>query len=158
MVPSTPSGGPAQIVLRADSGIFLMSGGGAAEYIPSRLINTTSGAYLSAAGVWTNACDEQRKENFSAIDGTAILEKLSALDISEWNYVVEDDSVRHVGPTAQGFRRAFELGDSDKAIATVDTDGIALAAIKALNEKVERLSEENKRLRKALDRLSNEHK
>ena len=38
---------------------------------------------------------------------------------------------------AQDFRAAFGLGASPTAIATVDADGVALAAIQGLNEKVE---------------------
>lgn len=38
---------------------------------------------------------------------------------------------------AQDFRAAFDLGDDDKHIATVDADGVALAAIQGLNQKVE---------------------
>jgi DNA-binding transcriptional MerR regulator len=38
---------------------------------------------------------------------------------------------------AQDFHAAFGLGTDDKHIATVDADGVALAAIQGLNEKVE---------------------
>ena len=41
-----------------------------------------------------------------------------------------------MGPVAQDFRSAFELGDSDKTIATTDKAGVTLAAIKALNSKL----------------------
>jgi DNA-binding transcriptional MerR regulator len=49
--------------------------------------------------------------------------------------------VRHLGPTAQDFHAAFHLGESERTIATVDADGVALAAIQGLNEKVEAGSE-----------------
>ena len=42
-----------------------------------------------------------------------------------------------MGPVAQDFRSAFQLGDSDKTIATTDKVGVSLAAIKALNAKLE---------------------
>jgi transposase len=38
---------------------------------------------------------------------------------------------------AQDFHAAFNLGDDDKYIATVDADGVALAAIQGLNQKLE---------------------
>jgi hypothetical protein len=38
---------------------------------------------------------------------------------------------------AQDFHAAFGVGTDDKHIATVDADGVALAAIQGLNEKVE---------------------
>jgi len=45
--------------------------------------------------------------------------------------------VRHLGPTAQDFHAAFGLGESERTIATVDADGVALAAIQGLNQKLE---------------------
>jgi hypothetical protein len=43
---------------------------------------------------------------------------------------------------AQDFKTAFGLADSDTGIATVDADGIALAAIQGLNQQQLKLSEE----------------
>ncbi len=40
---------------------------------------------------------------------------------------------------APDFRAAFGLGVSDKLIDTVDTDGVALAAIQGLNAEMEEL-------------------
>ena len=55
---------------------------------------------------------------------------------------------------AQDFHAAFGLGTDERHIATVDADGVALAAIQGLNEKLEaevkakdaRISELEKRL------------
>jgi len=44
--------------------------------------------------------------------------------------------VRHLGPVAQDFRAAFGLGRNDTTITTVDADGVALAAIQGLNQKL----------------------
>jgi len=38
---------------------------------------------------------------------------------------------------AEDFQAAFGLGSDDQHIATVDADGVALAAIQGLNEKLE---------------------
>jgi molecular chaperone GrpE (heat shock protein) len=45
----------------------------------------------------------------------------------------------------QDFHAAFGLGTDDKHIATVDADGVALAAIQALNQKVEEQRQELRR-------------
>src|SRR5262249_36112120 len=96
----------------------------------------------------TLACDMNVKDNFSSIDTRAVLEKLAGMPIREWNYKIDPTSVRHVGPTSQDFREAFELnGDDESNIASVDAQGIALAAIKGLNEK---LNAENTQLRRSL--------
>ena len=39
-----------------------------------------------------------------------------------------------MGPAAQEFRAASGLGEDDKHIATVDADGVALAAIQAVHK------------------------
>ena len=58
---------------------------------------------------------------------------------------------------AQDFRAAFGLGTDDKHIATVDADGVALAAIQGLNQKLEAqnraLETENASVRVRLERL-----
>jgi hypothetical protein len=51
---------------------------------------------------------------------------------------------------AQDFHAAFGLGDSDKSITTIDAGGVALAAIKGLNEKLE---EENAALKRRIAAL-----
>jgi len=43
-------------------------------------------------------------------------------------------SVRHIGPTVQDFHAAFNFGEDDHHIATVDEGGVALAAIQGLTE------------------------
>ena len=41
-----------------------------------------------------------------------------------------------MGPMAQDFYRAFGLGDTDKAINSIDSSGVAFAAIQGLNQKL----------------------
>jgi hypothetical protein len=85
-----------------------------------------------------NGSDRNSKEAFTAINPRAVLEKVSALPITEWKYKVEADGTEHIGPMAQDFHAAFGLnGADDKHIATVDEEGVALAAIQGLNQKVE---------------------
>ena len=125
--------------------------------IPATIV-TWSGAYLSDSGMWVSVSDRSRKENFMPIDAGAILEKLAALPIDSWNYTNDTGSVRHVGPVAQDFHAAFGLnGSDDLHIADLDEGGVALAAIKGLNQKVESenatLRAENASLKTRLERL-----
>jgi hypothetical protein len=64
-----------------------------------------------------------------------VLERVASLPISSWNFKT-DETTRHIGPMAQDFYAAFNVGTDDKHIATVDEDGVALAAIQGLNEKL----------------------
>ncbi len=80
--------------------------------------------------------DRQAKEEFTPVNGREILAKVAALPISQWQYKTQSD-VRHIGPMAQDFHAAFSVGRDDKHITSVDADGVALAAIQGLNEKVD---------------------
>ena len=110
-----------------------------------------SGAYVSAGGVWTNASDRNVKENFVAVTPAAILEKIDALPLLEWNYKNEDPSVRHIGPVAQDFYAIFGVGNSSTSISTIDPSGVALAGIQALDAKGERQDGQLAELQKRLD-------
>jgi hypothetical protein len=78
----------------------------------------------------------EAKQGFAPVDAAAILAKVAALPLSTWAYT-NAPTVRHLGPVAQDFHAAFALGDDDQHIATVDADGVALAAIQGLNAKLE---------------------
>ena len=60
-----------------------------------------------------------------------------------WRYKTQSDhSIRHIGPMAQDFYAAFDVGGDEKHIATVDADGVALAAIQGLYEIVQENQQE----------------
>ncbi len=119
-------------------------------------IEHSSGAHLTPGGVWTNASDENLKENFQPVNGAALLEKIDQLPISEWNYKTESDDVTHIGPTAQDFQKVFGVGENDKTISTIDPSGIALAAIKELNMQNQQLQAQSKELREQNEQLRRE--
>lgn len=106
-----------------------------------------NGAYLSASGTWTNVSDRNKKENFSAIDGGELLDKIMELSITRWNYK-DEGAATHIGPMAQDFHQLFGVGDDDKAISSVDPSGIALRAIQELIIQNKKLREELETLRK----------
>lgn len=119
---------------------------------------------ILATGTITPSSDRNLKKNFADVDSRAVLESVALLPIQQWTYQAEADSIRHVGPMAQDFRAAFGLGANDTTIATVDADGVALAAIQGLNGKVEaktqksevriqKLEAENIELRARLEKL-----
>jgi len=61
---------------------------------------------------------------------------VALLPITQWSYKADTDT-RHIGPMAQDFKAAFEVGADDKFIAAVDEEGVALAAIQGLNQKLD---------------------
>ena len=104
-----------------------------------RTITSDTGAFLSSSGSWTNASDKNKKENYEQVDHQETLRKLKELPVQKYNFIVEDDSIRRIGPFAQDFYTVFGLGDDDTVISPTDEIGVALSAIKGLLERVEEL-------------------
>ena len=92
-----------------------------------------NGAYLTSGGVWTNASDRNKKEHFQTLNDEELLQKISTLPITRWNYKGLPE--QHIGPVAQDFYRIFRVGTDDKTISTIDPSGIALAGIQGLYRK-----------------------
>ena len=124
-------------------------------------IYTNGNAYAIGsftAKSYITSSDRNLKERFISVDPLEVLHKVASLPITEWQY--KDESVtganpgRHIGPMAQDFRAAFALGDDDKHIAIVDEGGVALAAIKGLNQKLEEKNAEIEALRQSVAELS----
>ncbi len=111
---------------RATGGTVFVSG-------VDRFGNTISGVSLASGGSsWSSISDRNLKENFQDVDPHELLEELSRVPITTWNYKAQGKQVRHMGPMAQDFYAAFGVGENDRHITTVDSDGVALAAIQGL--------------------------
>ncbi|MFC1878598.1 tail fiber domain-containing protein [Chloroflexota bacterium] len=119
---------------------FAVRAGGGIRFVTSvdDTGNPLTGAILPpGSGAWSILSDRQAKANIEVVNGISILEKLSTLPLSTWNYSGQDDTVRHLGPMAQEFYAQFGFGESDRYISTVDADGVALASIQGLYQLVE---------------------
>jgi hypothetical protein len=97
--------------------------------------------------------DRKLKENLAPVDPQAVLEQVGELPLSTWNYISQEDEIRHIGPMAQDFYAAFGVGENDTTITAIDGDGVSLAAIQALYERVLALEAENADLTARLDDL-----
>jgi FtsZ-binding cell division protein ZapB len=100
------------------------------------------------------------------VDPDDVLDSFADPEVSTWEFTDTDDG-RHIGPMAGEFHDAFGLGDDDETIASVDADGVALAAIQGLTERVQQkddrideqaeqiddLEAENERLRERQEAL-----
>ena len=120
--------------------------------INTEILRLNESGNLILSGTCSCSSDFSRKEKITSINTRAILEKVSALPITEWQF--KGESTRHLGPMAQDFYAAFGLGADKTTIATVDADGIALAAIKALKEENDNLKERLARLEAVVSRMN----
>lgn len=97
----------------------------------------TVGVQLAAGGnAWSPASDRNLKQNFKPVDARAVLAKLVATPVTEWNLISQDPAIRHLGPMAQDFKAAFGVGEDDRHISTTDADGVAFAAIQGLYQEL----------------------
>jgi len=142
-----------QFRVRANGGVRLDVNNGAWMNVWSdvtgRLLDTSTGAFLSQGGMWTNASGREQKENVVPVDAQQVLLQVARLPIATWNYRAEDPSSRHMGPLAEDFA-VFGLGQDDQHIGTVDADGVSLAAIQGLyqlsQEQAARIAELEERI------------
>ncbi len=93
----------------------------------------TAGVVLAAGGgAWSSLSDRNAKHAFADVDRRQLLHTLADVPIQTWQYNSQPDGIRHIGPTAQDFHRAFGVGEDPTRISTVDADGVALAAVQGL--------------------------
>jgi hypothetical protein len=124
------------IVGGAPNEFLVRAAGGAAFYSHRDL---TMGVMLAPnGGGWSSVSDGRLKENFRDLPSEDVLAKIATMPIREWNYKSQSASIRHVGPIAQDFHAAFGLDENPLRINTIDADGIALAAIKALERRLDK--------------------
>jgi hypothetical protein len=139
----TGSTSDGQFMVRASGGVVIYSSSG-----------LNAGVSLAAgSGTWSSLSDRNAKDNFKTITPRQMLAKVAELPITQWSYKTEP-GVQHIGPMAQDFHAAFGLnGSDDRHIATVDEEGVALAAIQGLNQKLQDKDAEIQNLEKKLDEL-----
>src|ERR1019366_1388278 len=96
----------------------------------------TNGNTLIISAVAGGPSDRNLKTDFATINPAEVLSRLATLPMQSWRYTNELAQVRHIGPMAQDFMQTFRLGSDDKIIGYLDENGVALAAIQGLNQKL----------------------
>jgi len=179
--PTVFSPGSGTLTITNDGGIvpgFVASGGGATgharfrnalEIWPNTALtssgfldvrNTAGTATISLNGqsglatcvTLSQTSDRNAKEHFQPVSVQEVLAKVAALPVSRWNYK-QDSASEHIGPMAQDFYAAFNVGPDDRHITTVDEGGVALAAIQEAETQMEKLQAENAELKQQLNEL-----
>jgi trimeric autotransporter adhesin len=123
--------------------------------------NVTAGMYISPGGAsWNTFSDPSFKENIKVVNVQQILDNLATVPISNWNYSSQDASIRHIGPMASDFNSAFGVGEPDKNgqlkyINSIDSDGVALAAIQGLYQLNQEQANEIQALKAQLVQVNN---
>jgi len=97
----------------------------------------------SIVGIAGMLSDKNSKENIKKIDESEVLDKVSKLPVSNWEYKKDIEGVpagRHTGPMAQDWSRLFGDGSGkETTIPIVDAVGVTLASIKAIVKQLKEL-------------------
>jgi hypothetical protein len=142
-------------------GVAGSSTSGFAGFFQGKVKITEGGLEVAAGGCvgCSPPSDRHLKANFSAVNPRLILDRLATIPVQTWNYKSEPESVRHIGPMAQDFRAAFQLGTDEKTLNTVDAQGVTMAAIQGLYQqnqeltrRVEQLQSQVTELRRAVNK------
>jgi len=140
--------------------VVFQAGGGMKVYTDSDLSQNVGAELPSGSGSWSQLSSRTAKAGVEPVDPKAVLEGVESLEVTTWQYDADDDEVSHMGPMAEEFHEAFDLGADEKRISTVDADGVAFAAIKGLSERLddtrEELAEKDQRIEEL--EADNEHK
>jgi hypothetical protein len=122
----------------------------------TNLAGTTGCNLPAGSGVFNCTSSRATKENFVFVNGGDVLSRLRNIQVSTWNYIAEGRTVRHMGPMAEDFYKAFELGTGNTSIGVQDLTGVSLAAIKELDQRTDALQQktvEVEQLRQELNQM-----
>jgi hypothetical protein len=114
-----------------------------------------SGLYVAPGGnSWVTISDRNAKKDFAPVNCQSVLDKLSQVPIEQWHYKWEStNDTPNIGPMAQDFIALFYPGRDDKGISTLEFDGVELAAIQGLNQKLHQKDAEIAELKSRLETI-----
>jgi len=114
----------------------------------------TTAGNLTISGTLTQNSDRDAKTAIEPVDPDTVLARVARVPINAWTYKADRPGVRHLGPMAQDFAAAFGLGADDRHLAPADVAGVALAAIQALDQRLQQRDAELAKLRARNDELA----
>jgi hypothetical protein len=133
---------------RATGGVRFVSGLDPITHAPNAGVSLAPGG-----GSWSSLSDRTMKRDFAAVDGGWLLDRIAGLPIATWSYKAQKPSIRHLGPTAQDFARAFGLGEDKRHIDSIDSEGVSLAGIQVLYKLVQTQQRQLREQQRELDVL-----
>jgi hypothetical protein len=148
---------PFKVYISAPTNAFFLRGNG---YLglgvdPSYPIHSSTGAYLSAGGVWTNASSREYKEDIRPLGEQEAMEALKGLEPVRFRYKAEPEE-EHVGFIAEEVPELVATRDR-KGLSAMDIVAVLTKVvqkqqkeIQALKAKVNTLEAENQALRTEL--------
>lgn len=141
---------------------FSVSATGGVRFVTGDASNPNVTYIPSDSAGWTTTSSRAVKTNIDPVEPREALAGVEELEVATWEYETEDESgagTTHIGPMAEDFHDAFDVGSSDEHINSVNADGVAFAAIKGLSAKLDDTRQERDEHEERIDDLEaeNEH-
>lgn len=95
---------------------------------------------MTIGGILIQGSSRTLKKDIEPVDPAQVLAAVTQLPINSWSYKTEE--ARHIGPMAEDFFQVFGLGNDEMRIASLDTSGVALAAIQGLHRSFQQVVED----------------
>lgn len=143
-VAGEPVTGLATFSVSASGGVRFITGNNSVTYIES-----------GSTG-WASMSTRTAKTNIDPIDSQEVLAGVEEMEVSTWEYKDEDgegQGTRHIGPMAEEFHEAVDVGTSDEHINSINADGVAFAAIQGLSQQLDQKDDRIDDQRDRIDRL-----
>jgi len=121
----------------------------------TNLAGTTGCNLPAGSGVFNCTSSRYTKANFINVSGDDVLARLRTMPVTTWNYISEGKQVRHMGPMAEDFYKAFNLGVGNTSIGVQDLGGVSIAAIKALDQRTIELQQKTAEVEQLRAQVSN---
>ncbi|PSQ40266.1 hypothetical protein BRD13_00175 [Halobacteriales archaeon SW_5_70_135] len=127
-VNSEPVTGSETFSVGATGGVRFITGGGV--------------TYISGGSTgWNTTSTRTAKTNIDPVDPERALAGVDSMDVATWEYDDDGDGeaagTTHIGPMAEDFHDAFDVGDSDEHINSVNARGVLFAAVQGLSEELD---------------------
>lgn len=123
------------VTARTADEFLARASGGVSFYTSSDL---STGVEVGAGeGTWSSVSARAAKRNVQSVDTDAVLCEVERMDVHRWEYDSASKAT-HMGPMAGEFHDAFGLGRDAEHIDAVDADGVALAAIQGLSDRLDK--------------------
>lgn len=126
------------------SGPFAGFGANQQSKQSGNLMGDIGSAAQTAASMYLLLSSRSAKEIGPEADGEEVLRGVRGLEVGRWKYredAVPEDQSPHIGPYAEDFAETFGVGDG-RHISMIDAIGVLFASVKALTDKVDRLTAE----------------
>jgi hypothetical protein len=119
------------------------TGGGNAAFFSGGSAGGGTCVFNGGAGWNCPATANLMKKHAERVEPPGVLRQLAAMPL--WYYGMKgarDPSVRYLGPSAEDFKAAFDLGENGTTINTGNAQGVAFAAIQGLYQELQAKAKE----------------